>query len=96
VKFLSYPELKSLKGIPYTRRHLRDLVAAGKFPRPVELSEARIAWIEDEIDQWQADKAAQRSLPGTRPDARPGIRGPHEHRGGRAAATRLSRAPHAQ
>jgi prophage regulatory protein len=60
LKFLTYPELKSLKGIGYTRRHLRDLVRDGRFPKPVELSEARIAWVEEEIDQWQAEKAAQR------------------------------------
>jgi prophage regulatory protein len=63
VRFLIYPQLKSEKGIPYTRRHLRDLIAAGKFPRPVPLSEARIAWIEDEVDQWLAEKAAARQGP---------------------------------
>jgi prophage regulatory protein len=62
VKFLSYSELKPVKGIGYTRRHLRDLVAEGKFPRPVQLSEARIAWVEDEIDTWQAEKAAARRI----------------------------------
>jgi prophage regulatory protein len=60
VKFLTFAQLKTEKGVPYTRRHLRDLVRDGKFPKPVELSEARIAWIEDEVDAWQATKAAQR------------------------------------
>jgi predicted DNA-binding transcriptional regulator AlpA len=62
LKFLSFPELKSLKGIPYTRRHLRDLCKDGKFPQPVEVSEARIAWVEEEVDQWQAAKAAARRI----------------------------------
>jgi prophage regulatory protein len=61
VRVLIYRQLKSEKGIPYTRRHLRDLIAAGKFPRPVPLSSARIAWIEAEVDQWLAEKAAARS-----------------------------------
>jgi prophage regulatory protein len=60
VRFLIYPQLKSEKGIPYTRRHLRDLIAAGKFPQPVPLSEARIAWLEHEIDEWLAAKVAER------------------------------------
>jgi prophage regulatory protein len=60
LKFITYAELKPVKGIGYTRRHLRDLVRDGKFPKPVQLSEARIAWVEKEIDQWQAEKAAQR------------------------------------
>jgi prophage regulatory protein len=68
VKFLTYAELKPVKGIGYTRRHLRDLVAAGKFPRPVELSAARIAWVEDEIDQWQADKVSLRDPPPPEPE----------------------------
>jgi predicted DNA-binding transcriptional regulator AlpA len=68
MRFLSFPQLKSEKGVPYTRRHLRDLVRAGKFPRPVELSEARIAWIEDEIDQWQADKVSLRDPPPSEPE----------------------------
>jgi prophage regulatory protein len=62
VKFLTYAELKPVKGIGYTRRHLRDLVRAGKFPKPVDLSAARIAWVEAEIDAWQAEKAAARDL----------------------------------
>jgi prophage regulatory protein len=62
LKFITYAELKPVKGIGYTRRHLRDLVAEGKFPRPVELSAARIAWVEDEIDAWQAAKAAARRI----------------------------------
>jgi prophage regulatory protein len=63
LRVLVYPQLKSEKGVPYTRRHLRDLIAAGKFPRPVPLSSARIAWIEDEVDQWLAEKAAARQGP---------------------------------
>jgi prophage regulatory protein len=61
LKFITYAELKPVKGIGYTRRHLRDLVRDGKFPKPVELSAARIAWVEDEIDAWQAAKAAARA-----------------------------------
>ena len=68
MRFLSFSQLKGEKGIPYTRRHLRDLVRDGKFPRPVELSEARIAWIEGEIDQWQADKVSLRDPPPPEPE----------------------------
>jgi predicted DNA-binding transcriptional regulator AlpA len=60
VRFLSYDELKSEKGIRYSRRHLRDLCRDGKFPRPVKVSEARIAWIEAEVDEWQTQKVAAR------------------------------------
>jgi hypothetical protein len=60
VKLLAFADLKPVKGIRYCRRHIRDLVKAGRFPRPVELSSARIAWIEDEIDQWLAEKVSLR------------------------------------
>jgi len=61
MRILTFPELKSLKGIFYSRRHLRDLCEEGKFPKPVPISAARIGWVEEEVDQWLADKVAQRS-----------------------------------
>jgi prophage regulatory protein len=60
VKLLTYAQLESEKGVAYTRRHLRDLCRDGKFPRPVELSEARIAWVEHEVDAWVESKIAAR------------------------------------
>ena len=70
MKFLTFAQLKTEKGVPYTRRHLRDLCKEGKFPKPVELSEARIAWLEHEVDEWLAAKVAARSaepvVPGSR------------------------------
>ena len=32
-------------------------VAAGKFPRPVEIGGGRVAWLESEIDTWIASRA---------------------------------------
>ena len=62
MKILTYGQLRELKGVPYTRRHLRDLIAAGKFPKEIKLAPGgRIAWDEAEVDQWLADKAAQRA-----------------------------------
>ena len=48
MRILTFPDLKNLKGIFYSRRYLRDLCEAGKFPKPVP------------VDQWLADKVAQR------------------------------------
>jgi predicted DNA-binding transcriptional regulator AlpA len=52
VKLLSFPQLKSEKGIGYCRDHLRRLVKAKLFPNPVQLSAARIAWREEDVDRW--------------------------------------------
>ncbi|MDN8000949.1 helix-turn-helix transcriptional regulator [Burkholderia multivorans] len=40
-------------------------LAAGKFPRPVEIGGGRVAWLESEIDAWIAGRAeAARRGPG--------------------------------
>ncbi|CAH2797585.1 MAG: Transcriptional regulator, AlpA like [uncultured Caballeronia sp.] len=31
-------------------------LAAGKFPRPVEIGGGRMAWLESEIDAWIASR----------------------------------------
>lgn len=36
-------------------------MAKGTFPKPVRISERRIAWVESEIDQWIAERIASRS-----------------------------------
>jgi prophage regulatory protein len=52
MKLLSFPELKSVKGIPFSRQHVARLVSAGKFPAPIKLGEATNAWLEAELDEW--------------------------------------------
>lgn len=32
-------------------------LAAGKFPRPVDLGGGRVAWLESEVDAWIASRA---------------------------------------
>ena len=64
IRLITYAQLCPEKGIRYTRRHLRDLILGGRFPKPVHLSTARIAWIESEIDAWLAEKIAKRDAPG--------------------------------
>lgn len=57
---LSYADLRTKKGVPFSRVHLWRLIRDGKFPKPIELSKSRNAWIESEIDDWIAAKAAER------------------------------------
>jgi len=59
---LIYHQLKSLKGIPFSRPHLARLEETGEFPRRVQISAARIGWREDEVDEWLQSKADARSL----------------------------------
>jgi prophage regulatory protein len=62
LKLLTFPQLKTEKGIPYCRVHLMRKVELGEFPQPIDLSDRRIAWLEIEVDQWVADRAALRHV----------------------------------
>ena len=34
------------------------MMAKGDFPKPLQLSERRVAWIESDIDKWIAERVA--------------------------------------
>jgi prophage regulatory protein len=61
MKVLTFSELQRIKGIPYCRDHLRRKVNAGEFPKPIELGDHRIAWIEEEVDAYLEALVAKRS-----------------------------------
>lgn len=61
-RLLSMDELRTVKGIPYSRAHLHRLVKAGKFPAPIKLGENRNAWIEAEVDQLIEERIAERDM----------------------------------
>jgi prophage regulatory protein len=58
-RLLNRRQLRDL-GITFCREHLWRLEASGKFPRRVYLSQHKIAWFEDEIYAWQAERDAER------------------------------------
>jgi prophage regulatory protein len=60
MRVIVFDRLKSEKGITYSRDHLRRKCDKGEFPKPIPLSEHRIAWVEAEVDAWLAKRAAQR------------------------------------
>jgi prophage regulatory protein len=60
MRLLPYEDLRRKKGIPYCRDHTRRLSKIGRFPKPVQLSNRRIAYVEEEIDAWIAAKLAAR------------------------------------
>jgi hypothetical protein len=49
---LTFPDLKTTKGWPYSRQHTHKLVKAGRFPAPDKLYEGGLlnVWDEDMID----------------------------------------------
>ncbi len=58
-RWLNYKELKSLKGISYSRIHLKRLEVAGKFPKRIDTG-GRVYWPEHEIDEWKQNQADAR------------------------------------
>jgi len=60
VKILSPQDLKTVKGIRFSRQHLHRLVKRGLFPKPIKLGAATNGWLESEIDAWIASRAASR------------------------------------
>jgi prophage regulatory protein len=53
--FKTLPE----KGIDFHPNHVRRLVRAGRFPKPIYLSWRRPVWLEDELDRWIDGKIAE-------------------------------------
>lgn len=59
-RLLSMQELKTERGISYSRPHLFRLIKAGEFPKPAKIGKNRNAWPSDEIDQWIDDRLKER------------------------------------
>ena len=52
---LRLPDVKAATGFDSTSQ-IYDLMAQGKFPRPVKLSAQAVGWYEDEVAQWQDER----------------------------------------
>jgi prophage regulatory protein len=60
MKVLSYPELRTEKGIRFSRQWIAKLVKDGLFPAPIKIGEASNAFVESEIDGWIAERINER------------------------------------
>jgi prophage regulatory protein len=62
MRIITFKDLKALKGIPFSREHLRRLEAAGKLPKRIRLTEGGdyYGYVEKEIDEYLAVRAAAR------------------------------------
>ena len=69
-KLVSKKELKTVHGIPYSFAHIARLEKAGEFPKRIQLGACRVAWWEDEVEDWKLHAPEQinvRSLCGAEP-----------------------------
>jgi prophage regulatory protein len=81
MRVITYARLGPEKGIDYSRDHLRRKCAKDEFPKPIPISDKRIAWIEAEVDAWLAAKRQARDDRPTEPIA--GETGRHLERSSR-------------
>ena len=55
-KLVSKKELKTIHGIPYSFAHIARLEKAGLFPKRLLLGACRVAWFDDEIEEWKSSR----------------------------------------
>ena len=60
-RVLRLPATEEKSGLK--RDSIYRLGKLGKFPRRVKLSQHASGWFEDEIDEWLAERAAERGAP---------------------------------
>jgi len=57
---LRWPDVK--KRIGLGRSRVYQLIAVGKFPKQIKLSERASGWVESEIDEWIAARIEARGV----------------------------------
>jgi hypothetical protein len=58
--FVIYYELREF-GIPFSRKHLLDLMRRGHFPQARQISANRIAWVRAEIEAYVSTRPIARA-----------------------------------
>jgi predicted DNA-binding transcriptional regulator AlpA len=56
VRFIRLGEVIDRTGIP--KSTVYSMIAAGKFPAPIQITPRRVAWLENEVSDWQANQIA--------------------------------------
>jgi prophage regulatory protein len=57
LRILRLPEVCALTGLG--RSFIYQLQSDGRFPRRIKLGARAVGWLEDEVQQWVADKIAE-------------------------------------
>jgi prophage regulatory protein len=94
-RFVPFQRFKPDYGITYSRMHIGRLEKADRFPKRVQLGPNSVAWVEDEIIAWQAERIAARDRPEPADDAPRGLRAiaPAAQHGGPTSIAEGHRAP---
>ena len=58
MRLLSFKQVR--EKVLYSRAHIDRLEKAGTFPKRVRLGQGRVGWVEQEVDDWIAEKMRNR------------------------------------
>ena len=61
IRIISWKELRTR--VPLSRVHVGRLEKSGRFPKRVQITQARIGWIESEVEAYLQARAALRDQP---------------------------------
>ncbi|BDW86635.1 helix-turn-helix transcriptional regulator [Roseicyclus marinus] len=54
-------EMQVKERVPYSSSHIRRMERAGRFPKRVRLGPCRVGWVESEVQDWLAERLAERT-----------------------------------
>ena len=57
-RFLRRTDVQDFTGLPVST--LYELMDRGEFPKPIKLSARTVAWLENEVIEWQKVRIAER------------------------------------
>ena len=60
MRIVRFRELSERKGITWSRTHVDREEKAGRFPQRIRIGTNSVGWVEDEVDQWLAERAQRR------------------------------------
>lgn len=58
-RFMRRPQVEAVTGLPTST--LYALIARGDFPRPINITPCRVAWLESDVIAWQEARLAKAS-----------------------------------
>jgi prophage regulatory protein len=64
MKVLTYDDLKSQKGISYSKVQIWRLEKQNRFPKRIQLGPGRHGWLDSEIDEWIMSRVSARDAAG--------------------------------
>lgn len=58
-RVVTFPDLKGIYGIPWTAKHVNDLITRGEFPQPFKLGPQTNAWWASDIERFLLERSQE-------------------------------------